>query len=369
MDFYLYLPSNTGDYVQNTLSSFKVRLPQKIDLDGEWEVALVEIGYPFTWLNVSNEEDAKISISYKHRSEYKTKSIPYNHYTSPDQLCDAINYTLDQLPNSTGEKVNFEFRYDTITQRVGLKPLMDAWKPNIHFMRLSPRLQYMLGFASDTLSPTQAFMYVYMSLGEKPVQVGLQVNELGYPRHEGAYTSVNAILERLHTHKGEPVNCYLEYNATTREATLMPKLNESPNILYLKFSPNLQSQLGLINDTIFPYSTQKVYHNLQTQLLRRLVTAESMPDLRAGQYSLFVYCDVIQPQIIGNVVAPIIRVVSISGSYGDSVDQHYDNPHYVPVLKKEFETIEINIKDDVGKDVAFDHGKVFIKLHFRKPKP
>jgi len=369
MDFYLYLPSNTGDFPANTLSSFKVKLPEKIDLDGEWEVALVEIGYPFTWLNVATEEDALISISYTHRSEYKTRAIPFNHYTTPEQLCDAINYTMDQMPNTLGENVGFEFRYDHLTQRVGLKPLADEWKNNIHFMRLSPRIQYMLGFSMDTLSPAQGFMYVYDEDKGKPIQVGLQVDELSDENREETYTHINGILERLHTKKGEPVNCYIDYNATTREATLMPQLRHSPNIDRIRFSTNLQARLGLIYDTIIPLTTQRVVQGIQPTLMKRLLTAESMPDLKAGQYSLFVYCDVVQPQIIGNVVAPIIRVVSISGSYGDTIDQHYHNPHYVPVLQKEFDTIEINIKDDTGKDVAFDHGKVFVKLHFRKPKP
>ena len=50
-DFYLTLPSNTiGE--NNSTSSFSVRLPQKLNLVGKWEVALVEIQYPYSWNNI-----------------------------------------------------------------------------------------------------------------------------------------------------------------------------------------------------------------------------------------------------------------------------------------------------------------------------
>ena len=47
-DFYLTLPSNSSmDYYKgNSLVNFTTRLPNAIDLNGDWEVGLVEIRYP-----------------------------------------------------------------------------------------------------------------------------------------------------------------------------------------------------------------------------------------------------------------------------------------------------------------------------------
>ena len=42
--------------------------------------------------------------------------------------------------------------------------------------------------------------------------------------------------------------------------------------------------------------------------------------------------------------------------------------HYVPLNKKIFDTISINIGDEAGDLVAFEHGKVIITLHFRGSK-
>ena len=46
----------------------------------------------------------------------------------------------------------------------------------------------------------------------------------------------------------------------------------------------------------------------------------------------------------------------------------FERPYYVPLNKKIFDTISINIGDAVGDLVAFEHGEVIITLHFRRSK-
>ena len=55
--FYLTLPSEASMNVfpNNTLSIYITRLPRPIELMGRWEVGLVEIQYPHTWYNVSED--------------------------------------------------------------------------------------------------------------------------------------------------------------------------------------------------------------------------------------------------------------------------------------------------------------------------
>ena len=47
----------------------------------------------------------------------------------------------------------------------------------------------------------------------------------------------------------------------------------------------------------------------------------------------------------------------------------YQTVQYVPVQSKRFETIEIDIRDDAGRKVSFQRGKVIVTLHFRLRKP
>ena len=52
--FYLHLPSNSSldKLPHNTLTEYRVSLPQTLNLTGEWEVALTEIHYPHSWNNI-----------------------------------------------------------------------------------------------------------------------------------------------------------------------------------------------------------------------------------------------------------------------------------------------------------------------------
>ena len=40
----------------------------------------------------------------------------------------------------------------------------------------------------------------------------------------------------------------------------------------------------------------------------------------------------------------------------------------IPVYRQILDTIEIDIKDDAGDSISFQHGKVVVKLHFRKQR-
>lgn len=42
---------------------------------------------------------------------------------------------------------------------------------------------------------------------------------------------------------------------------------------------------------------------------------------------------------------------------------------YIPVSRKQFETIEVNIKHDTEELVPFEFGKVLLTLYFRPNQP
>lgn len=86
---------------------------------------------------------------------------------------------------------------------------------------------------------------------------------------------------------------------------------------------------------------------------------------------LYVYCDIIEPQLVGDVMAPLLRITSVDKSTYMMSDQKtciFSEPHYVPVLLSDFENIEIDIRLDTGKPVPFQFGTSCVKLHFRKRK-
>ena len=84
--------------------------------------------------------------------------------------------------------------------------------------------------------------------------------------------------------------------------------------------------------------------------------------------SLYVYCDVAEAIPVGDIKAPLLRAVDAAGNFGDLIHRLYAMPQYVPLSRKEFNTVEIDIRDDTGRPVLFEFGKVVATLHFRRSR-
>jgi hypothetical protein len=92
-------------------------------------------------------------------------------------------------------------------------------------------------------------------------------------------------------------------------------------------------------------------------------------DLRAGFYAMYVYCDLVENQTVGQYMEPLLRTVTIEGQHDDVICKIYTNPHYLSLARNEFDSVEILINDDENVPVKFNYGKVIVKLHFRRRKP
>ena len=101
----------------------------------------------------------------------------------------------------------------------------------------------------------------------------------------------------------------------------------------------------------------------------RSVTGSNVCDLQRGFYSFFVYCDAVEHVVVGDVKAPLLRTVNITGKEGLTVNRIFQMVQYVPVQRKQFSKIEIDIRDDTGHPVPFQRGKVIVTLHFRRKRP
>lgn len=64
-----------------------------------------------------------------------------------------------------------------------------------------------------------------------------------------------------------------------------------------------------------------------------------------------------EPRLVGDSAVPLFRIVPLEGKYGDMVSKTFDNVQHVPVLHKEFEMVEVDIRDDSGRSVPFDVAK------------
>ena len=120
----------------------------------------------------------------------------------------------------------------------------------------------------------------------------------------------------------------------------------------VRISPALARVLGF--DTTY-------YRRPGTYVASRVVNLNNT-------HALFVYNDLIQPQIVGDTLTPLLDVVAVQGGPGDLVCSRFDKPHYKPVLRKQFSDIHISLRDDQGELIRFEKGKVIVTLHLRRAK-
>lgn len=141
----------------------------------------------------------------------------------------------------------------------------------------------------------------------------------------------------------------LRYDKILKNITLT---HDDKKLISLKFSPKLSLQLGFDPDT-----------NIITKKKSKFP-----PNLYLGLPSqMFIYCDIIEPQMVGDVICPLLRVIpidTIKYTYGSNKTHIFSPPHYVPVMRREFDTIEIDIRTNTGSNVPFQFGTTCVKLHF-----
>lgn len=85
-------------------------------------------------------------------------------------------------------------------------------------------------------------------------------------------------------------------------------------------------------------------------------------DVNRGMNLMYVYCDVASQSIVGDVRASLLRVCNVPEKHDRVVHVTYERPHYVPVGRRDFDTIKITINNELGDSIPFN----FVTLHFRR---
>lgn len=85
---------------------------------------------------------------------------------------------------------------------------------------------------------------------------------------------------------------------------------------------------------------------------------------------MLIYCDIIEPQIIGDSWSKVLRTVNTSDgaivNFSQPRSFEFTRLQYVPLQSKQFHTIRIDIRDVAGKLLPFQYGTLSVKLHFKR---
>ena len=224
----------------NTLTNFKTKLAQPLELIGEWEVALSEFQYPRSWYNLP-DLDNHIYVDSGGQGYPSVSIIPHGYYPTVKEFVSAVNKTLKTDANG------------------------DIW---------------------------------------------------------------------------------LTYNQLTRKMTAHVR-----NKARLGLTGRFASMVGFDKKDV---------------MITKNTEAPLPVDLEAGFHAMYLYTDIVEPQLVGDSKVSLLKLVKCSGEFGDNVSVNFPNLQYVPVSVKSFETVEIDIKDDTQEKVPFEFGKVIVTLHFRQ---
>jgi len=117
------------------------------------------------------------------------------------------------------------------------------------------------------------------------------------------------------------------------------------------FRPELASLSGLRSD--------------ETYVTGEDVISEREPNLLSNIRSVYVYYDLLEHVPVGDTKAPLLRIVDKLTELEGNVHRVFNPTLNVPLQKKCFDTVEIDMMIDTGDPVPFLSGKSFVVLEFR----
>jgi len=166
----------------------------------------------------------------------------------------------------------------------------------------------------------------------------------------GCYETVPDILKAMYVeeHKDRII---MDFNKVTKRVKINVK-----NMAKLTLHDGLAQILGFE-----PMKITSLDPSIDATVISPMVA-----DPTEHYHVLMVYTDIVEPQLVGDVLAPLLRVVRVKGQDGETVSEQYDRPHYLPVNRKMIETLEIVIRTHRGCLTPFERGRSYVKLHFRQ---
>lgn len=210
-------------------------------------------------------------------------------------------------------------------------------------------------------------------------------DDTSFTLEDGVYDTMENLAQALNSSSGG--GCIFEYRKNVNRIITNVDILTVNKVKYVIISPSLAAILGytlpsemenflsyaLYND-FQPNKADSGYLQEQIKMHLRLETnialmAKYPINLEFEKPAhMYLYSDIVAPNFLGDKLAPLLRIVRIENNPSINIEKTFSEPYYIPVLKRNFETVEIHIKDDTGNAIPFLSGKLNVRLHFRRNK-
>jgi len=163
------------------------------------------------------------------------------------------------------------------------------------------------------------------------------------------FSSISHLIDELNSCLTPLTSVHFSFSESQNRTRISLKANTR-----LQISEKLSYTLGFAGKTKFHSiaAVQKV--------------SETSPDLTSGSYSMFIYSDIVQPQIVGSELVPLLRIVNLDGKENQPVTVSFPNLYYLPLSRTNFDIISIVLCDEFGEELGLDKGQVTLTLHFKQ---
>lgn len=180
----------------------------------------------------------------------------------------------------------------------------------------------------------------------------------------GVYASVQSLIDTINESYLFAKHIRFEYNEDVGGLVSLKRIPNScildecelPHLVFM--NAKLCRALGFL-----PGQTMDIHKNWRFLATYPASLSLALPD------KLFVYTDICENYITGDVQTPLLRIVPVDNTnyiYGSIQTKAFSPPIYLPLLRTEFSTIEIDIRTDTGDPIPFQSGTLTVTLHFKR---
>ena len=83
--------------------------------------------------------------------------------------------------------------------------------------------------------------------------------------------------------------------------------------------------------------------------------------------AIYVYSSIVQNQLVGDSLVPLLRVVPIRGARDELYrSEEFLHPYHLPTVNETTAELRFYLRRDDGTPISFKTGKVVLTLHFRR---
>ena len=338
---------NFNEYMQieieNGSKEKVVNLKNIVQLDDDYEVALLDIMYEYKPFSL-NQLQAKESDIRKEAHDMRFE----------------LNIEFDGVPSETDRRNLLASAYNTVT-RVQFSEF-DIW----NYQRTE----------SDKIV---ANLYAVINRDDIRNREDLDIKtiiQLLNDALEGQHESIKHILS-------------LQFNYTSGHLLIttdryftLPKfeIDENRNLIYLHlpyYIHSVELSAWLSNLTNLPkVVTRKAIPLPYAPLVHRAAEYSMIDPISRivgnlnvveNQYrhdgvNIFVYCDLIEYQIVGSSNSPLLRLTSLDRSKKGINWRQFNELQYMPIKYHQFHNFTISVRGEKGEPIT--SGKIYLTLHF-----